>query len=312
MDGVSGTDMFDLFDLDNGNDIDFETAYKMISNFDEEISSINDGITLPKLNFGELADDDTPAQTTPIVHQKERPSQQSEHEGTAEVSIPRIQSMHNAPSQVPYSVLNAQKVHHNHVSTRPELLSTYESNAIEHFLDSLISQNNSAAPKNQEETINMAELEIPDSSRGKEFIDQSSKNGKESVCPTPFSYSLDAYNPPIVEIPDISISDSEIPPTILSNPSQLKKWKHVEVERLRRNNTKRTFDELISMTRYPRGQNGKVSKPATEKRIPKHTLLNFIVEDMKSILQANEQLEILLNEGKESRSKKNNDKNIVI
>lgn len=305
MDGVSGTDMFDLFDLDNGNDIDFETAYRMISNFDEEISSINDGIMLPKLNFSELAGDDTQAQATPIITQQERPRQQSENEGSVDVAAPRVQSVHNAPSQAPYSVLNPQKAYHSNVSARPELLSTYESNAIEHFLDSLISQNNSAARKNLEETINMAELEIPGGSREKDFINQSSKNIKESVRPAPFSNSFDAYNPPIVEIPDIAISDSDIPSSILSNPLLLKKWKHVEVERLRRNNTKRTFDELISMTRYPRGQNGKIGKPNTEKRIPKHTLLNFIVEDMKSILKANEQLEVLLQKNKELKSNDN-------
>ena len=38
MDSGPENDVFDLFGLENDKDIDFETAYKMISKFDEEIS----------------------------------------------------------------------------------------------------------------------------------------------------------------------------------------------------------------------------------------------------------------------------------
>lgn len=268
MDAVGGGDILDLFDLDNDNDIDFETAYKMISNFDDVASSLNDGV-LPKLGFGSLEKADGEQFGLNQTDQNELPEMQRQHQ----------QYWHHQESPE----RSRKETQHEHLdsandpSRRPQLLSVYESNAIEHFLDSLVSQNNVTGWDEQ-------------------------GWGREALSPPLEDFS---YHPPPVEIPEITLADSDIPPEIQDNPSKVKKWKHVEIERIRRNQIKKTFDQLIGMTRYPRGHGHRVGKPSSDKRIPKHTLLNFIVEDIRLILRANESLESLL---RDSNVKKDDDR----
>ncbi|SJM84096.1 uncharacterized protein ZBIST_1456 [Zygosaccharomyces bailii] len=265
MDAVGTGDMFDLFDLDNENDIDFETAYKMISNFDDATSSLNDDI-LPKLGFGNMEKVDAAQFALNQTDQHELPDLQRQHQEhwhhnePLEGVLKDIQTDHSTSASEP--------------DNRPQLLSVYESNAIEQFLDSLVSRNN--VTEWEEGAIREKE---PSNSE---------------------DYS---YHPPPVEIPEITLTDSDIPGEIRNNPRMVKKWKHVEIERIRRNQIKKTFDQLIGMTRYPRGHGKTVGKPHGDKRIPKHTLLNFIVEDIRLILQANQRLELLL---RGSNGKENN------
>lgn len=303
--GDGGNDMLDLFDLDNDNDIDFETAYKMISNFDDVASDGGQDELLPRLGFGDLSDVETPfGWSSNRENQYEQPHQHHHHhhheQWFPQSQYQQQQHHESCPSQLLPQVPHAQQLQYyqelslkqqrqrqqpnsedqnsetvsrgddtqydiSMKDDRPQLLSTYESNAIEHFLDSLISQNH-AREKEKQESL------------------------KEES-----SYISAPYKAPTVEIPEIIIDDSHIPVEIQNDASKVKKWKHVEIERIRRNQIKKTFDQLIGMTRYPRGcGKNKVLKPNSDKRVPKHTLLGYVVEDIRSILQANERLEALL------------------
>ncbi|GAV48874.1 hypothetical protein ZYGR_0N02790 [Zygosaccharomyces rouxii] len=294
--GGGGGDMFDLFDLDNDNDIDFETAYKMISNFDDVASSGEHDELLPRLGFGDLTDVET--QFGLNNNREDQDEQQQHHQQHEQWSLqPHHEQwplqLHPQPSHAQQlqnyqdfplkqqrqqqqsdslernaETVNGGEFAQHETGTRddrPQLLSAYESNAIEHFLDSLISHNH-AREKEEQESL---------------------KRDSPAIST--------AYRPPTVEIPEITIGDSDIPAEIRNDPSKVKKWKHVEIERIRRNQIKKTFDELIGMTRYPRGSgNNKIVKPKGDKRVPKHTLLSYVVEDIRSIIQANEKLETML------------------
>ncbi|GAV53787.1 hypothetical protein ZYGR_0AK02890 [Zygosaccharomyces rouxii] len=292
--GGGGGDMFDLFDLDNDNDIDFETAYKMISNFDDVASNGGHDELLPRLGFGDLTDVETqfglnngredqyeqaqqqheqwPHQSQWPVQLQPQPSHSQQLQYYQDFPPKQQQQQQqqrqqsNSLDQNSETVSSGDGIQHEASARddRPQLLSAYESNAIEHFLDSLISQNHAREKEEQE-----------------------SKKDSPYVSVT--------YRPPVVEIPEITIADSDIPVDIQHDASKVKKWKHVEIERIRRNQIKKTFDQLIGMTRHPRGSgSNKIVKPNSDKRVPKHTLLGYVVEDIRSILQANEKLEALL------------------
>lgn len=301
VDSGDGGDMLDLFDLDNDNDIDFETAYKMISNFDVAASGENEEL-LPKLGFEDFTEfepkfgldgSSNNGRDDQYRHVLEGDQQQQPQHGQWQHAQPQFQEhsqtqlqhyeqQHNSSLRQQLSDSQEQNTDHavscgsissqylqyettSTTDSRPQLLSAYESNAIEHFLDSLISQSHAREKEEQE----------------------------------PFKRDASPYNatckPPTVEIPEITIADSDIPVEIRNDSGKVKKWKHVEIERIRRNQIKKTFDQLIGMTRYPRGHGcNKIVKPSGDKRVPKHTLLNYIVEDIRSILQANEKLEAVL------------------
>lgn len=300
MEAKAGNDVLDLFGLENDNDIDFETAYKMISNFDEEIS-LFDGAELPKLDvlehknlealsFPHAPDSSNGLQTGAQVKFEELPKWGAQKADDGHAPERDATKDHTG---------NSGHYEATQALARAELLSRYESNAIEHFLDSLVTQGDHVPPsqaapfQDQGETINMADLEMTKHNKKEMLAVQGelNKGGSE-----PASMALDVYIPPVVEIPDFSIMDSDIPKDVAESPTKLRKWKHVETERLRRINIKKVFDDLIGMTRYPRIADPKITKPSTEKRVPKHMLLNFILEDLRLIPQANEELEMMLKE----------------
>lgn len=110
-----------------------------------------------------------------------------------------------------------------------------------------------------------------------------------SITPTPFNIPKPRdYVPPSLELPDIIIPDSKIPPNIMGNEVKIKKWRHVQVEKVRRTHTKNSFEELTSMLSKEVGDKSK--------RVPKYLLLNAVVDDIKAILTANVELEKMINE----------------
>lgn len=281
MDSGPENDVFDLFGLENDKDIDFETAYKMISKFDEEISLFNDGSALPKLDVAEHKSLEV------LAFHHGSPKELHTEEQAKFDELPNWDSHSRGKNGSEQQVAQLNNFEETQALARAELLSRYESNAIEHFLDSLISQKDERTHSHDiSETINMADLEMPTETKQEIRMENTE----------PDSLSLDVYIPPIVKVPEFAISDSDAPKEITDNATKLRKWKHVETERLRRNNIKKVFDDLIGMTRYPRLTDPKITKPTTEKRVPKHMLLNFILEDLRLIPRANEELEVMLRE----------------
>ncbi|SCV00224.1 LAME_0G08372g1_1 [Lachancea meyersii CBS 8951] len=135
--------------------------------------------------------------------------------------------------------------------------------------------------------------------------------------------ALLTYAPAILKSPEIIVLDSEIPSEVRNNPVKRKKWKHVALEKKRRNAIKEYFDDLVELIQFPRPAAGesitsqsedteegfksdrkkriKKDRP-TDKRIPKHVLLNYLIEDMNSVLQANRSLEETLKSHKLSQA----------
>lgn len=294
MTGGLGSGVFELFALENDTDIDFETAYKMISKFDEDISLFNDGSDLPKLDATEhksLENLEFPTSARDMNEVGKDDQVKIEELPTWEDPLMTKEGAEHAAGQ-------SEHVRDSQALAKAELLSRYESSAIEHFLDSLISQNDGLTAQDapnqlHNETINMAELQMMKEDK---WEVQEEKSKVKTEISAHDETSLEVYNPPVVEIPEFSVDDSEAPKEILDNPTRLRKWKHVETERLRRTNIKKVFDDLIGMTRYPRISDPAITKPRTEKRVPKHTLLNFILEDLQLIHRANEELEMMLKE----------------
>ncbi|QLQ82413.1 hypothetical protein HG537_0H01750 [Torulaspora globosa] len=240
MESIRSGDVLESFGLENEQEIDFETAYQMISNLDNDVASFQHD-----LGYGES-------------------------EGLENIALSYTVESSEREEEVNWK--GNSNISDEQTLAKADLLSRYESSAIEHFLDSLIFQENdisgSSVTEHQNKTISMEELKMDS--------------------------SLDVYVPPAVNIPQLSIKDEDIPADIIRDPVRLRKWKHVESERLRRNSTKKIFDDLIAMTRYPRIGDTKIIKPQSDKRVPKYTLLGFILEDLKMLLRANEELEGLL------------------
>ncbi|CEP63249.1 Ino2p LALA0_S07e05842g [Lachancea lanzarotensis] len=135
---------------------------------------------------------------------------------------------------------------------------------------------------------------------------------KESVS------SSSVYAPEVLKSPEILVLDSEIPLEIRNDPTKRRKWRHVALEKKRRNAIKEYFDDLVELIHFPRSvpsemedvedgkpkgskKRSKKDRPA-DKRIPKHVLLNYLIEDMNSVLQANQKLEEQLKSFRESQS----------
>lgn len=125
----------------------------------------------------------------------------------------------------------------------------------------------------------------------------------------PMYKSLESYEPVEPKIPLVEIPEGIIPPGLKKNTAELRKWKHVYLEKQRRNTFKQEYDALIGLIKYPRPDwhSLKSSLPKTKdvisldyklpkkegKRVPKHTLLNYIIQDIQLLLLANEELEKL-------------------
>lgn len=194
-----------------------------------------------------------------------------------------------------------------------ELLSTFESTAIEHFLDTLIT-NEPINDVNIVETENKTKQPIESSEQP---TTPSVRSNSSSIIPEPQTESNDKiwtrnaekvsvednndasikdntsqndshlvdidYIPSKIDIPDIRIDDSDIPPEAEKDPALLKKWKHVQVEKIRRDQTKILFNELVGLLRDGIDGHGK--------RVPKYLLLSGIVKDIKGLVSANRELE---------------------
>lgn len=222
--------------------------------------------------------------------------------------------------QIPFSPRIAEELlQHTDVSHLPgspntqknndKLLSAFESTAIENFLDSLIDNQNAnfveqeetvptkSPPLNPTPVVQKTEvtnpLDVNHDVTPQESADATPAEkeiSEPSIAPfVPFNIPKPRdYVPPPLELPDIIIPDSDIPQNILSNEAKTKKWRHVQVEKIRRNYTKSSFEELTSMLSKKVGDNSK--------RVPKYLLLNAVVDDIKNILTANVELEKRVNE----------------
>lgn len=301
MQQATGNELLGILDLDN--DIDFETAYQMLSsNFDDQLPA-------------HMHESTFSAASPPLLA----------HELGVIPSVATVQ-----PSHVEALPINPQIHHHppnphtgylNHTSQQASmgfdhalgsklspsdsgLLSTNESNAIEQFLDNLISQDmmssgtsvspdanlHTKSPKKQHRYIetNQRYMETAPRNHVREL--------PASIAQLPSEFSTveahqpansnNHYCPPPFSVPEIKIPDSEIPTNIEDDPVKIRKWKHVQMEKIRRVNTKEAFERLIKSVKTPPKENGK--------RIPKHILLTCVMNDIKSITNANETLQHIL------------------
>lgn len=293
----SEIDPFSMFELDAN--MDFETAYQMISNFEPMNDDKHFGIMEPD----HLKADHQMAIESPVLKQ----DNVFAHTG---------------------DLLNFK---HTSVIGN-ELLSTLESSAIENFLDNLISGDgtdrkefsNQPPQEGHFEQATQIHNEINIQHNVTINSDPHFNHNNISHHPVqpslhqthqshgpPMTHSLptveekvstlefinpppeitknmhnDEYNPPDLIFPDIRIEDDDIPPNVAQDIKLLKKWKHVEIEKLRRNHTKKMFDELTNMVRSTSEKKGK--------RVPKHLLLSNVVKDIRELMAVNQQLEQIL------------------
>lgn len=223
---------------------------------------------------------------------------------------------------------------HNHLSSQgigDELLSACEANAIEQFLDNLLSNDSSqTVPSNvsvpssnvKHKHNNYNNEHIKDEPIEKHvqphnftqkndatlisIMDQIAKSS-DTVNTTKDSTTSDSedittlgintkdidteYIPQPLNIPEITLDLLDFPEHLISKTDSLefKKWKHVEVEKLRRNQTKKAFDQLVSL------QN-KYSKPLKKKskRVAKYHLLTKVKNDIQNLIKANRLLEEII------------------
>lgn len=312
MDDGALLDMFD-FDLD----IDFETAYDMISN---NVCIGEDSSESSRPKQGE----DNTHQTTSFFTQE-----QLSFEETRQTSIdsktshsPRTENVYGANTSH-NDMLHFHNLAHG-------LLSVNESHAIENFLDSVLTSKNDTN-QNSKSDINavdsdfsMVENEknaLSEKETLNNAVDLAETNKLADAGPDRRDENLQ-YMPVEVEFPEISIPQFEIPVKVLEDPEKLKKWKHVYLEKKRRDTIKDQFDHLVKKIRFPRpdkfqvmnlrdNSRDKVLKIEQEtydksskvdkifkplgKRIPKHVMLNYIIEDIELLLLANKKLEDMVN-----------------
>ncbi|KAG0661951.1 hypothetical protein C6P45_001240 [Maudiozyma exigua] len=180
------------------------------------------------------------------------------------------------------------------------LLSTFESTAIENFLDSLVSNQKDNGQKNHggpnspikhDNHNNLVAIPLADIPQDEPKLKPAKVTKVKEIVNTKsddVSYLTinNDYIPPKIDIPEITVPDSEIPANLINDEKKIKKWKHVQVEKARRNFTKQSFDDLTDL----------ISKDieTSSKRVPKYILLNAIVDDIKDILKANHKLEQML------------------
>lgn len=102
------------------------------------------------------------------------------------------------------------------------------------------------------------------------------------------------YKPEPIELPDIKSHKIEPPKSIMNDNNAIKKWRHVEIEKIRRIYTRDKYDELSNLKRL---KNQNTLFDNSGKRVSKHIVLNNIVNDIKDLLNANRKLEDLINNG---------------
>ncbi|KAK5781000.1 hypothetical protein RI543_001387 [Arxiozyma heterogenica] len=309
-------DPLDLFNLDA--DIDFETAYRMLSDFD----SFNNQITTTT---------NSNTHNTPLDHHSGYTQQPQQH--VVVNHLKNVLPTNHTDPQI--SVLNHQDILlHNHLSSQgvgDELLSAYEANAIEQFLDNLLSlDSNQTIPSNvsasssdikhkydnsnnnyikdelmekhltshnltQKNTASLIKttVEITESNDSRDTIkDAITSESEDIITSSMFNEDIDnEYIPQPINIPEITLDLLDCPEHLISktNSLEFKKWKHVEVEKLRRNQTKKAFDQLVSL------QN-KYSKPLSNKskRVAKYQLLTQVKHDIQNLIKANRFLEEII------------------
>lgn len=209
----------------------------------------------------------------------------------------------------------------------PELLSSYESHAIENFLDNLVASDpfhndkndidikigndKAAVHEDMNNKGNILSAEIINNNKCNSSIDVTQNrinstlhknsnssdivHNREDYKNTDLTTNHKIKKIPVpkdyptknIELPGIVISDDDIPADIRHDMAKVRKWKHVRLEKLRRTHSKNAFDDLIKLIETPH--------PNLDKRIPKYKLLGLVMNDIKGLLEANEKLEKLLN-----------------
>lgn len=271
----SDNDLVSILDFDMG--IDFETAYNIISHGANESSS-NDTHGLEIHTPSEFSIDRS---ISHILGSNEQTSfdsilQQNETQYHNRQNAPDIQEFHQ------------------------DLLSVDESYIIESFLNSLVPTEKPRDSNNDLATVEEVNNSFNDAIPG--IIPDI-----ESTIPTTLQSE---YVPKLVVLPEIPIPNTLIPDDIKNDPPKLRKWKHVYVERQRRDLIKKSFNDLVSLVRFPRPNPAELKKLGfienenryksnsiknllVGKRVPKHVLLNFLIEDIELIILSNKQLENL-------------------
>ncbi|AET39353.1 Ino2p Ecym_4290 [Eremothecium cymbalariae DBVPG len=300
----------ELFDLDL--DIDFETAYNMISGTVEQLDCVEGG------SGGE-------------THGSVNDGSQFVTRDDLTVGVGRFE-VGEGDGKVSGGGLGAGNNGGRSGLLPHNLLSVDESYAIENFLDSLLPSNEGSPLPNVSihPSSNMMAgpgmvtgagslslppppVPIPASSSSHQQR-QPQKQQQQSQQSHLHKHMIDdgRYCPQVVELPEIKLPEDEIPDDINLNRAKLRRWKHVYCEKQRRMIFKQAFDELIAMVRFPRPSESQVAKvrgrttlsreddiskvrePGDGKRIPKHVLLKYIVQDIELLVLANQELESLM------------------
>ncbi|CCH60257.1 hypothetical protein TBLA_0C04610 [Henningerozyma blattae CBS 6284] len=202
------------------------------------------------------------------------------------------------------------------------LLSLDESNVISNFLDSLLSvdgPNQVTNLTNNTTNLNIHINELTLDDNPSMIVPLKFNNPKYIKLYDPFNKG---YKPlPLSKLPEIKINEEvNKPPIEIQNDlNKLKKWKHLHLEKIRRKQIKLSFNNLITFIKYPRyesdiltsnsntsldndndsNNSGNNIIPTTVStnpsiRTPKHVLLTYILNDINSIIKANNTLESVL------------------
>lgn len=278
-------------------DIDFETAYAMISN-EQEVAKVHSEKDL-RHNKGEH-----------ILNAEE-------HKFLAEEQIDPMHVAHE------HDVFGHDVIADMHGMSQPGLLSAFESHAIESFLDSLISPGGKSEKPALEHLpeLHFGAIEGATEAHEEQQVPPNTAKRPPKLAAAESTDTLAEYSgisgeykPESLSFPEIAISDSEVPAELAKEPAKLKKWKHVALEKKRRDVIKDGFDNLIALIRYPRLEQDQIMSlkaggseeniasankrikvhKTTSKRIPKHVLLNYIIEDIEYLVLANKELENMI------------------
>lgn len=247
-----------------------------------------------------------------------------------------LRNLHKPIKNVHQDTTNQEHLVQNHLFTHgfdDDLLSPFEANAIEKFLDNLIYNDVPSANNSNKASSNVLPLskkkkkltKIKAESKG--LKDLSTLNNAMDTVPPPqrlikseiltpattvnttSSSSTIISESPVnkekknaviidhefvpqkIALPEISLYMMDYPDRLIHNTDsvQFKKWKHVEIEKMRRNQTKKTFDQLVSMSnKYSKQKN------QSSKRVAKYSLLNQIKDDINNIIKVNQYLQDII------------------
>ncbi|CAL9735107.1 hypothetical protein MOSE0_G07184 [Monosporozyma servazzii] len=287
-------------------------------------------------NDYELQLNDMSHANLPLMSNGITPNQQNFNQISTTLNTESLTNSHKPIKHTQHETTNQENLLQNHLFTHgfdDDLLSPFEANAIEKFLDNLIYND---VPNVNNINNNLSSNVVP-SSKKKRMLTRIKANSKitkdlpiskpiehiplpsisikkESLTPaTTVSVASSTttiasdspennvqkdpviidheFIPQKIELPEISLDVMDYPDRLLHNTdsTQFKKWKHVEIEKMRRNQTKKTFDQLISM-------NNKHSKQVnhSSKRVAKYSLLNQIKEDINNIIKVNQYLQDII------------------